>query len=136
MIGCENMIEEKTNKKKQIIMSILVASLVLIITGVTYAVFSYSNSSINNNNTIKSGQVTMTYSEQSNSYIVENALPKKDAEGMNENNYFEFTVTSSAKTNATDTVGIQIPYEINLSSKAIEEGKQQLQWMENIKLWS
>ena len=128
------MIEEKTNKKKQIIMSILVASLVLIITGVTYAVFSYSNSSINNNNTIKSGQVTMTYSEQSNSYIVENALPKKDAEGMNENNYFEFTVTSSAKTNATDTVGIQIPYEINLSSKAIEEGKQQLQ-EENIKVY-
>ncbi len=128
------MIEEKTNKKKQIVMSILVASLVLIITGVTYAVFSYSNSSINNNNTIKSGQVTMTYSEQSNSYIVENALPKKDAEGMNENNYFEFTVTSSAKTNATDTVGIQIPYEINLSSKTIEEGKQQLQ-EENIKVY-
>ena len=128
------MIEEKTNKKKQIVMSILVASLVLIITGVTYAVFSYSNSSINNNNTIKSGQVTMTYSEQSNSYIVENALPKKDAEGMNENNYFEFTVTSSAKTNATDTVGIQIPYEINLSSKQVEEGKQQLQ-EENIKVY-
>ena len=121
------MIEEKTNKKKQIIMSILVASLVLIITGVTYAVFSYSNSSINNNNTIKSGQVTMTYIEQSNSYVLDKALPKHDAEGMNDPNYFEFTVTSSAKTNATDTVGIQIPYEINLSSKAIEEGKQQLQ---------
>ena len=108
---------ENKGYKKPIIMSILVIVFVLVISGLTYAVFNYTSNA--NDNTVKSGQVTMTYIEQSNSYVLDKALPKHDAEGMNDPNYFEFTVTSSAKTNATDTVGIQIPYEINLSSKAI-----------------
>ena len=123
---------ENKGYKKPIIMSILVIVFVLIISGLTYAVFNYTSNA--NDNTIKSGQVTMTYIEQSNSYVLDKALPKFDSEAVNDPNYFEFTVTSSAKTNATDTVGIQIPYEINISSKAVEEGKQPLP-EENIKVY-
>ena len=123
---------ENKGYKKPIIMSILVIVFVLIISGLTYAVFSYTSNA--NDNTVKSGQVTMTYIEQSNSYVLDKALPKFDSEAVNDPNYFEFTVTSSAKTSATDSLGIQIPYEINLSSKPVEEGKQQLQ-EENIKVY-
>ena len=123
---------ENKGYKKPIIMSILVIVFVLIISGLTYAVFSYTSNA--NDNTVKSGQVTMTYIEQSNSYVLDKALPKHDDEGMNDPNYFEFTVTSSAKTNATDSLGIQIPYEINISSKQVEEGKQPLP-EENIKVY-
>ncbi len=123
---------ENKGYKKPIIMSILVIVFVLIISGLTYAVFSYTSNA--NDNTVKSGQVTMTYIEQSNSYVLDKALPKFDSEAVNDPNYFEFTVTSSAKTNATDSLGIQIPYEINISSKPVEEGKQQLQ-EENIKVY-
>ncbi len=123
---------ENKGYKKPIIMSILVIVFVLIISGLTYAVFNYTSNA--NDNTVKSGQVTMTYIEQSNSYVLDKALPKHDEEGMNDPNYFEFTVTSSAKTSATDSLGIQIPYEINISSKQVEEGKQPLP-EENIKVY-
>ena len=111
--------KNKKENRKTMLLLLFVLSLILIATGITYTVFIYSNSSINDNNTIKSGQVTMTYSEQSNSYVVDNALPKDDNEAIIEDNYFEFKVTSNVKTNITDTIGVQIPYEINMSKKPV-----------------
>ncbi len=126
--------KNKKENRKTMLLLLFVLSLILIATGITYTVFIYSNSSINDNNTIKSGQVTMTYSEQSNSYVVDNALPKDDNEAIIEDNYFEFKVTSNVKTNITDTIGVQIPYEINMSKKSIDSDKKALT-DENIKVY-
>ena len=126
--------KNKKENRKTMLLLLFVLSLILIATGITYTVFIYSNSSINDNNTIKSGQVTMTYSEQSNSYVVDNALPKDDNEAIIEDNYFEFKVTSNVKTNITDTIGVQIPYEINMSKKSIDSDKKALA-DENIKVY-
>ena len=103
----------KQNKK----LLIPITSILLLITlciGTTYAVFNYSNDNAGNND-INSGFISMTYTEPSNEYVVENALPMKDAEGMNSSNYFEFSVTTKVPTNDTDDEGVLIPYEITIT---------------------
>ena len=88
--------------------------LIVLLTGVSFAVFNYSNDNAGNND-INSGHISMTYTEPSNEYVVENALPIKDEEGMNSSNYFEFSVTTTAPTNDTDDNGVSIPYEITIT---------------------
>ena len=59
--------------------------------------------------------IPITIELPSNEYIIENALPMKDIEGMNSTNYFEFSVTTTASTNDTDNEGVSIPYEITIT---------------------
>ena len=103
----------KQNKKILIpITSILL--LLVLLAGVSFAVFNYSNNNAGNNG-INSGHISMTYTEPSNEYIVENALPIKDEEGINSTNYFEFSVTTKVPINDTDDEGVSIPYEISIT---------------------
>ena len=90
----------KLKQNKRILIPIgSILLLIVLLAGVSFAVFNYSNDNANNND-INSGHISMTYTEPSNEYVVENALPMKDAEGISSTNYFEFSVTTTkTKTN-------------------------------------
>ena len=103
----------KSNKKMLIPITLIIL-LVVLLAGVSFAVFNYSNDNTGNNG-INSGHISMTYTEPSNEYVVENALPMKDEEGKNSSNYFEFSVTTTAPTEDTDDNGVSIPYEITIT---------------------
>ena len=112
------------NKKKIIMMSTLLVVLLVVIIGLTYAAYTYTGNS--NLNTIDLGRISMSYTEPSNAYVLNNALPMSDEEGRGQNEYFEFTVTTHATTKESDSVGITIPYEINISDIIIDEGMNAL----------
>ncbi len=80
-----------------------------IITLSTYAL--YNSELVTGENTIKSGQVKMSYTEV-NELALNNALPMKDEEGKNLNDYFDFTVSSWIKTNANDSTERKLNYNI------------------------
>ena len=98
--------------------------LILIIVGVTLATFSFTKAS--NENILSLGQISMSYEEPSNAYVVDDALPMKDEVGMKTGEYFEFKVMTHATTNANDNTGLEIPYEINLGDLAIDIGMTKL----------
>ena len=80
-----------------------------IITLSTYAL--YNSELVTGENTIKSGQVKMSYTEV-NELALNNALPMKDEEGKKLNDYFDFTVSSWIKTNANDSTERKLNYNI------------------------
>lgn len=92
------------NSSKQILLSVLgVAILVVAVVGISFAAFSYSKAG-ENENTITTGTITMSYSEDTNGIKLENALPMTDEKGKtltDENQYFDFTVTSTMSGTAT-----------------------------------
>ena len=85
----------ENNNSKQMILSILgVVILVVAVVGVSFAAFSYSKTG-EQVNTITTGTITMSYSEDTNGINLINALPMTDEQGKalaGENNVFEFTV--------------------------------------------
>ena len=80
-----------------------------IITLSTYAL--YNSELVTGGNTIKSGQVKMSYTEV-NELALNNALPMKDEEGKKLNDYFDFTVSSWIKTNTNDSTERKLNYNI------------------------
>ena len=85
----------KENNSKQVLLSVLgVAILVVAVVGVSFAAFSYSKTG-EQVNTITTGTITMSYSEDTNGINLIDALPMTDEQGKalaGENNVFEFTV--------------------------------------------
>ena len=83
------------NSSKQILLSVLgVAILVVAVVGISFAAFSYSRAG-EKENTIQTGTITMSYTEDTNGIAITDALPITDPTGMalkGENNYFDFTV--------------------------------------------
>ena len=65
---------------------LLVLLLIAIIGGTTYAALSFNTTG--SNNTIQTGQISMSYTEPTNAMVLENALPKSDTEGKEQNDYF------------------------------------------------
>jgi len=116
--------EEKERNNKNIIMIVLILLFLVIVGVVAYAAFNYTGSS--STNTIKTGKISMSYAEPSNAMILNNAVPTADNTGKAQTDYFQFTVTSHATTNAADGMEVVIPYEINISSKPIDLDKTQL----------
>lgn len=113
------------NNNKQLVASVVgVLVLVVMVVGVSFAVFN--STTTGKANTINSGKISMSYAEPSNVYSVTNALPTYASVAMQSSNYFEFTVTSHATTNADDTKGVSIPYEINITSVTVDSGKTAL----------
>ena len=113
----------KENFKKYSTVYIVVL-LLLVIIGVSYAIFAVTN--LSDVNTINLGQISMSYTEPDNALALENALPMGDAEGMAQSNYFEFKVMTHATTDADDSNGLTIPYEINLGEIEVDSDKQAL----------
>ena len=102
----------------------IVILLLLVIVGISYAIFAVTN--LSNENMINLGQISMSYTEPENALVLENALPMGDAEGIAQSNYFEFKVMTHATTDADDSNGLTIPYEINLVEIAVDADKQVL----------
>ena len=96
------------NKKKDLVLILIVFILLIAIVGISYAAFNYVGTG-QKLNTITTGAISMNYIESSNIISMNNALPTTDATGKKRKNtgeYFDFTVKSSIKGN-TD-----INYEI------------------------
>lgn len=93
--------KNKENKKdnsyiKIIITIILISLLVFFVIGISFATFISSQEGTKDN-TIKSGTISMTYTEDINGIKIDNALPTSDDVGKllsGENEYFDFTVTT------------------------------------------
>ena len=91
-------------KKKQgiVITSVLLASLVLVVIGVSYAFFTYSRQG-SKENTITTGALTFIYDEkkaEGNGISLSNAFPMSDEEGKQlsgSNNVFDFQVLQVRK---------------------------------------
>ncbi len=96
------------NKKKDLVLILIVFILLIAIVGISYAAFNYVGTG-QKLNTITTGAISMNYIESSNIISMNNALPTTDNTGkkrLNTGEYFDFTVKSSIKGN-TD-----INYEI------------------------
>ena len=96
------------NKKKDLVLILIVFILLIAIVGISYAAFNYAGTG-QKLNTITTGAISMNYIESSNIISMNNALPTTDTTGkkrLNTGEYFDFTVKSSIKGN-TD-----INYEI------------------------
>ena len=95
-------------RKDKTILSVLTTVFLLVILGVSYASFTFSQSG-RNLNTVTTGIMQMTYEESSNIISMQGALPTTDATGkvrLNEGEYFDFTVSSTIQGDA------QINWEI------------------------
>ena len=86
--------------KKKFLLSIgLVLILVLMIVGMSYAVFKFTGLG-KKENTITTGAITMEYTESTNTISMNNALPTTDATGkvrLTEGEYFDFTLSGTIK---------------------------------------
>ena len=105
----------KDNNSKQVLLSVLgVAILIVAVVGVSFAAFSYSQAG-EKVNTITTGTITMSYSEDTNGINLTNALPMSDTAGkalQGDGNAFDFTVS------ATITGTTTINYAITASKEA------------------
>lgn len=88
----------KNNTSKHIILSVLaVAILVVSVVGISYAIFT-STLEGTAENTLNTGTINMSYTEESNGISITNAMPLTDEAGKaltGENNVFDFTVSSA-----------------------------------------
>ncbi len=104
------------NVSKQIILSVLaIAVLVVSVVGISYALFSVALEGTENNS-LTTGTIAMTYSEETAGISITNALPLSDNEGKvltGTGNAFDFTVSATVS-GVTD-----INYEI-VAEKANE----------------
>lgn len=101
----------KENNSKQVLLSVLgVAILVVAVVGVSFAAFSYSKTG-EKVNTITTGTITMSYSEDTNGINLVNALPMSDEQGKTlsgDNNTFDFTVSATINGSGTTTINYDI----------------------------
>ncbi len=102
-------------KRKELVLIIVGLGLLLIaITGITYAAFSYSKAG-EKVNTITTGVMVMSYTESSNVISITNALPTTDATGKKlskSGEYFDFSVASTVQGQAL------ISYEIGAKKQS------------------
>ena len=101
----------KDNNSKQVLLSVLgVAILVVAVVGVSFAAFSYSKTG-EKVNTITTGTITMSYSEDTNGINLMDALPMSDEQGKalaGENNVFDFTVAATINGSGTTTINYDV----------------------------
>ncbi len=106
--------EKQAESRKRLVLSILaVLVLVLLVIGVTYGVYSYTDEGVQEN-VIRTGNILFTHSENTNGIMITDALPISDAEGKVipatgrniTQGYFDFSLTATIITPA------DIKYEI------------------------
>ena len=101
----------ENNNSKQMILSILgVVILVVAVVGLSFAAFSYSKTG-EKVNTITTGTITMSYSEDTNGINLSNALPMSDDQGKalsGSNNVFDFTVTATINGSGNTTINYDV----------------------------
>lgn len=102
------------NSSKKILLTVLgVAILVVAVVGISFALFT-SNDNVTGENTIKSGTVTMSFSEKTNGITLSNALPMSEADALQQltkdGDYFDFDVVTK-----TSKEGTVIPYKVSVA---------------------
>lgn len=88
--------EVKDERIQATVIVILVFLLVLLVIGVTYAVFQYASQG-KNVSQIKTGTITMNYTEGKTGISINNAMPMTETNGKTlsgENDLFDFTVNT------------------------------------------
>ena len=99
---------EDKSYKNIIITIIFISFLVFFVIGISFATFISSQEGTKDNS-IKSGTISMTYTEDINGIMIDNAMPINDNVGKllsGENEYFDFTVI-------TKIVGdVNVTYEV------------------------
>ena len=111
---------EENNSKKVLLSVLGVAILVVAVVGVSFAAFSFANTS-DKANQIQVGTITMSFSESESVINITDAQPTADATAMESTKageYFEFTVTRK-----TDAV-VKVPYTITVTPGTVATGKQ------------
>ncbi len=86
----------KDERVQATVIVILVFLLVLLVIGVTYAVFQYASEG-KKINQVKTGTITMNYTEGKTGISITNAMPISEEAGKilsNENDLFDFTVST------------------------------------------
>ena len=106
------------NKIKKALPVILLLLLITVIIGVTYAVYNLTK--IGKENTITTGLVSMSYTESTNVISIKDALPKSDAEGITQSEYFDFSVTSNLTLKENESVPVN--YSIELETLNVDTG--------------
>lgn len=98
----ENTENKQKNDSKKIIFSlILISILVLSVIGISFASFVQSQKG-SKDNTISTGTISMTYTEDTNGISISNAFPMSDDVGKvlsGKNEYFDFTVNTKVSGN-------------------------------------
>lgn len=101
----------ENNNSKEVLLSVLgVAILVVVVVGVSFAAFNFSQSGDVENN-ITTGTINMTYSEPENGINLVNALPMSDEQGMllsGNNQYFDFTIDTTVNGSGSTTINYAI----------------------------
>lgn len=111
---------EKSSSKTVIVFIILITILMGIVIGLSFMLFKVVQSS-NKDSIVKTGTVSMTYTENTNEFSIENALATSDEMGKvasKKNEYFDFSVSSEIVGKTT------IAYEISaikLASSTISD---------------
>ncbi len=109
----------KNNKLK--VISLVLMGLLLVV-GASYAFWEFSY--VGSSNVIKTSDVSFRLLESNNEVInIENAIPMKDEEGMNQTdtgNVFDFEVKSKVK-QVTD-----VKYIVNIEELSVDSGKTQV----------
>ena len=111
---------EENNSKKVLLSVLGVAILVVAVVGVSFAAFSFANTS-DKANQIQVGTITMSFSESESVINITDAQPTADATAMESTKageYFEFTVTRK-----TDAV-VKVPYTITVTPGTVATGEQ------------
>ena len=105
------------SRKKVLLMGLVSLFVIVLISIGTYAI--WNSEMLTGDNTIKSGQVKMSYTEI-NEITMENALPMKDEEGKVLEKYFDFQVLSYIKTRVNDSTQRQLNYKVILEPMIVE----------------
>lgn len=100
----------RQRESKELLLSVFgVAILILVISGITYAIFRYTSNS-KTVNFISTGAIDMSYIESTTNVItINDAIPISDNVGKLQNEYFDFTLSS------TISGIINVSYEIRAS---------------------
>ena len=121
------------NKNNKVVMLNIGIGVMLIILGITYAVFTFTKEGTKINQ-ITTGTITMTYTESSNVINIQNALPISDAAGMilgdngEQDSVFDFSV-------GIDIVGNDsVSYEVTASRVPQAQTREELAYNE-VKLY-
>ena len=100
-------------KRKTLVLTLTMLSLILIGSGITLAFFTYTRVGTTEN-TVKSGNITFLYDEENqegNGITIEDATPISDTDGKAQTRAFNFKIKS------TTAASITLPYEITLRQK-------------------
>ncbi len=115
---------KENNRLKKIIPVTLLLFLITIVVGITYAIVTFTQTG--GINTITTGVVSMSYTENTNVIDITNALPTSDTIGKTQSNYFDFSITSNIELQENEP-SVPVYYEISLEPLGVDEGYTSLE---------